>query len=287
MAERFRSSDLLINISGMLRDEGLLSSVPCRLYLDLDPAFTQLWHVDGIDMGFAGHTHFATVGPALARHDCWVPRCGHEWIHTVPPVVIEHWPVARELPSYGLTTVANWRAYGSVELGGLQLGQKAHSLRSFIALPTMTSEQFTLALRIHQDELRDLDALHSNRWHLVDPGQVADTPSSYRSFIQQSWAELGIAKSGYVISACGWFSDRSVCYLASGRPVIAQDTGFGASLPCGEGLFRFSTYDHVLEAIEELRADYRRHSRAARFLAEEHFAAGRVLPRLLDRIGAA
>jgi hypothetical protein len=115
---------------------------------------------------------------------------------------------------------------------------------------------------------------------------VAGTPEHYRSFIQHSKGELGIAKSGYVKSQCGWFSDRSVCYLASGRPVIAQDTGFSQYLPTGEGLFAFSTIEDAAQCIHAMNEDYDRHSRAARRLAETHFRSEAVLPRLLQRIGA-
>jgi len=122
-------------------------------------------------------------------------------------------------------------------------------------------------------------------WRLVDPLQVADTPGAYQQFIQQSKAEFGIAKSGYVVSRCGWFSDRSVCYLASGRPVIAQETGFSRNLPVGEGLFAFSTCDEVVRAAEAVRTDFRKQSTRARAIAEEYFDSAKVLPKLLQALG--
>src|SRR5262249_43579967 len=133
---------------------------------------------------------------------------------------------------------------------------------------------------------KDLAALASNGWQLLDPNQVANTADRYQQFIRGSKAEFGIAKSGYVASRCGWFSDRSLCYLASGRPVLAQETGFSRFLPTGEGLFAFQTAEDVLAAIEALRRDYPRHTRAARAVAEEHFDSDKVLSRLLRRIGA-
>lgn len=280
-------ADVLVNISGMLDDTRLMASIPRRVYLDLDPAFNQLWHaVEKIDMRLDGHTHFVTVGQSIGQTGSTVPTCGLDWIPTLQPIVLDHWPITDLAPTYGLTTIANWRGYGSVEHDGVFYGQKAHSLRQFITLPTLTDEQFTLALAIHPDETRDLAALAENRWLLLDPVDVAVTPADYRRFIQHSKGEFGIAKSGYVLSRCGWFSDRSVCYLASGRPVIAQETGFSRFLPTGEGLFAFETADHVLEAIEELNRDYHRHASAARALAEEHFDSDRVLTRLLDRVFA-
>ena len=143
-----------------------------------------------------------------------------------------------------------------------------------------------LALAIHPEEKRDVQALRENNWKLLDPIECTGSPSRYRQFIQGSKAEFGIAKSGYVVSQCGWFSDRSACYLASGRPVLAQETGFTRFLPIGEGLFAFATIDEVLSAIAEINRDYPRHRRAARVLAEQYFDSRRVLPRLLEIIGA-
>jgi hypothetical protein len=275
-------ADVLLNFAGVLEHEELTGRVAARVYLDLDPAFTQLWQdVEGIDMRFDDHTHFVTVGLGLGSPDCVIPTCGREWLTTVPPVVLGQWPVADGLACDALTTVANWRGYGSIEHDGVFYGQKAHSLRQLIEMPRLTDEKVVLALAIHEDETRDLEALAANGWELLDPLEVAGTPAAYRGFVQGSKAELGIAKSGYVESGCGWFSDRSVCYLASGRPVVAQETGFSKFVPTGEGLFAFETVDDAIEAIEELRGDYERHRRAARALAEDVFDSDKVLSRLL------
>jgi hypothetical protein len=281
-------ADVLLNVSGMLRDADLLEHVPMRVYLDLDPVFNQLWQeVEGIDIGLGGHTHFVTVGQALGRPECPVPTCGHSWLPTLPPVVLECWPFGRRLLYNGLTTVANWRGYGSIWRDGVLYGQKAHSLRELMSLPSRTSSPVALALAIHPDERRDLDALQANGWRLLDPERSTGTPARYRRFVRGSRAELGVAKSGYVVGRSGWFSDRSACYLASGRPVVAQDTGFDRFLPTGEGLLSFATVDDALSAVDDVERRYARHRRAARALAEEHFESGRVLTALLDRLGAA
>jgi hypothetical protein len=282
-----RRADVLVNVSGMLADDQLTAAIPIRVYLDLDPAFIQLWHTQGIDMRFAGHTHFVTIGQAIGRPDCLVPTCGLPWIPTPQPIVLERWPVAGAVVRDALTTVGNWRGYGSVEQDGVFYGQKAHSLRPLIDLPTRTRERFELALAIHPGETTDLAALAANGWHLLDPAAVAGTPDQYQRFIQGSKAEFGLAKSGYAASRCGWFSDRSLCYLASGRPVIAQETGFSHYLPTGAGLFAFATADDVLAATEAIDADYVRHARAARSIAEEYFDSDLVLSRLLRQIGVA
>jgi hypothetical protein len=285
LVELTAGADLLVNISGILTDQQLTSSIPVRVYMDLDPAFNQFWQVSGIDMRFEGHTHFVTVGQAIGSHDCVVPTCGFEWIPTVPPVVLERWPQAERISHDAFTTVGNWRAYGSIEHEGVNYGQKVHSLRELIGLPIRTNARFLLALTIHPDETRDLEALEENGWELVDAAAVAGTPADYRTFIAGSRAELGITKSGYVLSRSGWFSDRSASYLASGRPVIAQETGFSRYLPTGEGLLSFQTEDDALAAVEEIERDYDRHSKAARALAQEHFDSDRVLARLVERVG--
>ncbi|MBI3943417.1 MAG: hypothetical protein HY326_10430 [Chloroflexi bacterium] len=283
-----QTADVLVNISGMLQDQELTGSIPTRVYLDLDPAFNQLWYAaQGIDMHFANHTHFVTIGKAICTPECIIPTCGREWITTLQPVYLPLWPVAGEITHHALTTVANWRGYGSVEYQGVFYGQKAHSLRQFFPLPTLTAEKFQLALAIHPAETRDLAALVANGWALVDPVEVAGTPSAYQRFVQGSKAEFGIAKSGYVASNCGWFSDRSVCYLASGRPVIAQETGFSRYLPIGEGLLAFRTMDEALVRIDQLNSDYQHHARAARGIAEAYFDSDKVLSRLLQCLGAA
>jgi hypothetical protein len=281
-------ADLLVNLSGLLADEALTQAIPVRAYIDLDPAFTQLWHeVQGIDMGFNGHSHYVTVGENIGRPGCKVPTCGLAWLTTPQPVVLEHWPVAGSVEHDAFTTVANWRGYGSIEHGGVFYGQKAHSLRRFIELPSRSEAAFALALAIHPEETQDLAALRRHGWRLLEPEEFAASPASYRRFIQGSKAELAIAKLGYAESRCGWFSDRSICYLASGRPVVAQETGFSEVLPVGEGLLSFESTDEALAAIEAVNGDYERHRRAARALAEEHFASDRVLTKLLERLGVA
>jgi len=279
-------ADVLLNISGMLTDERLLSPIPTRVYLDLDPAFIQCWHDQEIDMRFAAHNHFVTVGLALGSSACPVPTCGRNWITTCQPVVLSHWPVVSSAPRWGLTTVGNWRGYGSVEHQGMAYGQKAHSWRNFFTLPQRVKLACQPALAIHPGETADVAALQANAWQIVDPHSHTGTPDDYRKFIGDSTAELGIAKSGYVLSRSGWFSDRSACYLASGRPVIAQDTGFANYLPTGRGLLAFNTLDQVVAAVESVQADYGGHCRAAREIAEQHFDSRRVLPRLLQAVGA-
>jgi hypothetical protein len=279
-------ADVLINVSGMLADPALTQPVPVRVYLDLDPGFNQLWHAaEGLDVGMDGHTHFATIGLALGEAACDIPTCGRSWITTRQPVVLSEWPRAERVTHDAFTTVANWRGYGSITYKSVFYGQKAHAWRGLMSLPHKSSSPIVAALAIHPGEERDLALLAANGWTLVDPAQVTDTPDRYRAFVQGSRGEIGVAKSGYAASRCGWFSDRSVCYLASGRPVVAQETGFSRFLPTGEGLFAFETTDDACAGIEAVVRDYDRHARRARAIAEEYFDASCVLPRLLERAG--
>lgn len=281
-----READIILNVSGMLADAELLQHAPVRAYVDLDPAFVQLWAAQGIDMRMEGHTHFVTVGLELGSTECRVPTCGKRWITTKQPVVLDYWDTADEGRGEAFTTIGNWRGYGSVEMEGEFLGQKAHSMRELLELPAMTRERLALAMSIHSDERPDLEALQANEWCLVDPRQVASTPDRYQQFIRESKGEFGVAKSGYVKSRCGWFSDRSVCYLASGRPVIAQDTGFSKHLPVGDGLLSFTNTWEAAQALDEVSRNYDAHRQAARQIAENEFDSKVVLPRLLAELGA-
>ena len=275
-------ADLLLNLSGKLTDPDVLDHVPVRAYVDLDPVFAQLWQAaEGVDMGFGAHTHFVSVADAIGQPGSPIPDCDRDWLPTLPPVVLDQWPVAAEIERRRATTVGHWRSYGSITHDGVHYGQKAHSLRALIELPQRAPDRLELALAIHPDETRDLEALEENGWSLLDPAEVAATPDDYRRFIQGSWAEFGLAKLGYVAAGSGWFSDRSACYLASGRPVLAQDTGFGRRLPTGTGLLAFSDVDDVVAGLEELEGDYERHRLAARQIAEDHLDSDRVLRALL------
>jgi hypothetical protein len=286
LLELMRETDLLLNVSGMLTAPDLFEAVPVRAYLDLDPFFNQHWQLQGADMRFDGHTHFVTVATALGEPGCEVPTLGLDWIETLPPVVLEAWPLAEGRPSLPFTTVGHWRSYGPIEHEGRRYGLRAHSLRELIELPRLTRAEFALALGIHESERADIEALERHGWRLLDPAAVASTPSRYRDFVAASTAEIGVAKEGYVRSRSGWFSDRSACYLACGRPVLAQDTGFAGALPVGEGLLAFSTSEQAAAAADDVLGRPAAHAAAARAIAEDFLDSDRVLTRLLEALGA-
>ena len=280
-----RGSELLLDVMGFLGDERVLAAARRRVFLDIDPGFPQMWRALGLADPFARHDDFVTIGRNLGREGCAIPDCGLRWITTHQPVVLEHWPAVE--PAAGpFTSVATWRGrYAPIEYRGETYGLRVHGFRRLAPLPRLSGERFELALSIDPADAADRSLLEENGWELVDPREVASDPWAYRRYITGSGAELMVAKDVYVRARSGWFSDRSICYLASGRPVVAEDTGLDGDLPLGEGLLAYRTLDEARDAVAAVAADPRRHARAARRIAEECFDSDRVLPRLLDRLG--
>lgn len=281
-----RRSTVLVNLSGRWRDHEAVAGVPVRVYVDLDPGFTQLWHHQGADVGLGHHTHHVTVGGAMARAGHHLPTSDVSWRAMLPPVVLDAWPVASQPSSVRLSTVANWRSYGSIEHDGVHYGQKAHSFRRLERLPAESPLPLDVALSIHDGDRADRDRLATAGWGILDPCANAGDPGRYQRFVQSSWAEIGVAKTGYVAGRTGWVSDRTACYLASGRPAVVQDTGLADVLPLGRGLLTFEGVDDAADAIGRVQRDYRGHREAARSLAESHFDSRRVLGGLLSDVTA-
>ena len=251
-----------------------------RAFLDVDPGFTQIKlargdrslteTVDRCDALF-------TIGQRVGAPDCAIPTVGRRWHKTVSPVSLRDWPFAEPSSATHFTSIMQWRSYSEANHDGVSYGNKDKEFPKFVHLPRLTSQPLRIALTgAPPDQLSDCG------WDIV-PGWVASrTPSSYQQFIQASRAEFGVAKHGYVAMRGGWFSDRSVCYLASGRPVLVQETGVSRWLQTGEGVVTFHDLDDALSGIDRINADYERHRRTARRLAEEYFATEVVLPPLLD-----
>lgn len=279
---------LLLNVNGFVRHERVFSRVPLRAYLDIDPGFGQMWRALDLHDPFEGHDAFVTIGERIGRADCTIPTNGLEWITTPQPVALDHWPAQAPASGAGgaFTSVASWRGpFAPVEYEGVTYGLRVHEFRRFADLPHRTAERLEVALDIHEAETADLDLLHANGWRLADPAREAADPWTYRTYVQRSKGELMIAKNMYVASRSGWISDRSICYLASGRPVVAQDTGLSDLYPVGRGLVTFSAPEEAAAALGRVSAEYERHCEAARALAQEHFRAESVVGRLLGELG--
>ena len=283
------AADLLVNISGHLTLEPLVARFRRTAYVDIDPGFTQFWHADGT-APLRPHDDYFTIGENIGSPGCEIPTGGVHWRPVRQPVVLDDWPVvdaagAGQTPRF--TTVANWRGpFGRVTFGGRTYGLKLHEFRKCIDLPRrVPGAAFELALDIHPAEVNDLRLLRDNGWRLADPKAAAATPEAFRRFVQDSSAEFSVAQGIYVETDSGWFSDRTVRYLASGRPALVQDTGFSRRLPCGQGLVPFRTIEEAAAGAERIARDYAAQCAAARRVAEACFDSDKVIGRLLEEVG--
>ena len=262
-------AEALINISGHLTFEPVLERVRRRVYVDIDPGFTQIWHSQGMKcLGLDLHDLHFTIGENIGTPGCRIPTCGIVWRKTCPPVLLKEW-AAVDAPAFDrFTTVANWRGtYGPLEFEGRTYGLKVHEFRRFIGLPLRTGLPFEIALGIHPAERKDRAALDAAGWRITDPLAAAGSPEAFRDFVRGSGAEFSVAQGVYVHTCSGWFSDRTAAYLASGRPALVQDTGFSRNLPTGEGLLAFSTLEEAGAGAEAITRKYAAHCRAARAIA--------------------
>jgi hypothetical protein len=293
LASLLARADALLNVTGatLLRDEH--RRVPVRAYLETDPVLAQLEVAQGnrstID-ALASHTHHFTFGENLGSAECWVPVERFQYRPTRQPVVIDWWS-SKDTPAAGganplrLTTVTTWRQTAKdIQWQGQTLRWSKHEqFLKFIDLPRRSGHPCELALT--EADADTLALLTENGWRLRDAIPLTMDILPYRDYLRGSGAEFTVAKEQYVAPRTGWFSDRSASYLAAGRPVITQDTGFGRVLPTGRGLFAFRTVEDILGAIDAIATDYDTHARAAREIAAEYFAAEIVLARLLAEAG--
>jgi len=286
-----RSADVLVNVSGACWLNDVTASVPLKLFLDGDPMFTHIGLAEGarkeyVDRVRAHERHF-TFGLNVGRPDCRVPTAGLEWRPTIQPIALDWWerdllPAGGDHVADGAwTTVMNWASYDPKEHAGETYGQKDIEFLRFMDLPTRTHVRFVLAMGEGVGMSRPTGRLTAAGWKIVEPDIAIPDYLTYHDFLRRSRAEWSIAKNGYVRSRSGWFSCRSACYLAAGRPVVVQDTGWSDHLPSGEGVLAFSTPDEAVEAIGRVEADYSRHSDAARAFARIHLDAPKVCDALL------
>lgn len=268
-------ADLFINLSGgswFWRDEYV--RIPRSIFIDSDPAFTQLaiakgeaWYVQF----FRQFSHLFTFGANIGTPASAIPVGDFIWNKTWQPVTLDDWRPAGP-PSECFTSVMTWQIESFADVGG----NKDQEFVKYIDLPSRTAQRFELAINGPQTLLR------SHGWDTVDAMRVSRMLADYRQFVHRSRAEFGVAKHTYVSSRSGWFSDRTECYLASGRPALVQDTGWSAHLPNGEGLLAFSTPEQALAGIDRINSNYAAHAARAAEIAAAHFEASRVLTRLLD-----
>ncbi|MCC6850453.1 MAG: hypothetical protein IT294_18340 [Deltaproteobacteria bacterium] len=282
----YRSADAIFNLCGAtaLRDEHRQGATIC--YVETDPMYEQMRVVNGEEdaVGFlAAHDVLFTYGALLGTPSCRVPVERFAWVPTRPPVVPALWRPGPEGRAF--TSVATWENKGKdvVFRGETYHWSKHRNFLAMIDVPRASGVPFELAMDPGDDRVRAELAGHG--WSLVDPRPISADVDAYRAYVGASRGEFTVAKDIYVRPRSGWFSDRSVCFLAAGRPVVTQDTGFSECLPTGEGLLAFATPEEAVGAVRAVAADWPRHARAARALAEEHFAADRVIGAMLDAAG--
>jgi len=275
------SADLLLNLSCANPLRPWWMKIPVRALIDTDPVFTQIRNLTDPARRHRSsqHTAFLSFGENIGLSRSAIPADGLPWQATRQPVVLDAWPVTPGSTNGKFTTIMQWDSYSTCEYNGRRYGMKADAFGPYLALPDKAGPIFELAVG-SPSAPRPL--LRSKGWVVRDPLEPTRDPWTYQRYIQQSKAEFSIAKHGYVVSRSGWFSERSAAYLASGRPVLLQDTGFSDWLPTGAGVIPFSTPEEALAGIQEISSRYEFHCRAARAIVEAYFDARKVLPRLIE-----
>ncbi len=294
----FERAEVLINLSGAteLREEYL--SVPVRIYLETDPVLPQIEVAQGRQSRIAmleSHTHHFSFGENLGAPDCKVPVGRFNYQPTRQPIVLDWWESPEVLslePGNVFTTVASWQqSQNDIEWNGeMYRWSKQYEFLKFIDLPRRIKQPLELALACAGAEAKvsfpqAVQQLRAHGWHVVDAVALSRDPLPYRDYIWKSRGEFTVAKDQNIRLRSGWFSDRSACYLAAGRPVIVQDTAFSTVLPTGNGLFVFNTMEDIIAAFDAVNSDYDKHSRAARAIAEEFFRAETILAKLIADLG--
>jgi hypothetical protein len=276
-----KKADIFLNLSGVNPLHQILLRIPIRVFIDTDPVFTQIRHLEepaAFDRA-RQHTHFFTYGENFGKANCNIPDDGLAWQPTRQPVFLNAWNYSAGNKAAKWTTIMQWDSYKVREYNGQVFGMKSASFNVYFTLPQTINEAFELAIG---SATAPREKLAEGGWDITDPISVTISPDTYQRYIQQSKGEWSIAKQGYVISNSGWFSERSTGYLATGRPVVVQDTGFSEVIKTGRGLFSFTSQSEAVAAIEEVNDNYETHCKWAREVAEEYFRFDKVLSTLLQ-----
>ena len=286
----YRDADAILNICGTQEFNDDLLKSDRILYVESDPGVEQIKIDKGVSstIDYLGRHHaLFTFGENVGTKNFPVPTHGLKWLPTRQPVVTDLWKTNRSPARAAVfTSVANWSTSGLKDIewrGEKYLWSKSREFLRFVAAPKRAGETFELATDIKDDKTRE--KFVRNGWRFRSPLDLSADYWLYRDYIQKSKGEFTVAKDQYVRLNTGWFSDRSVCYLAAGRPVIIQETGFSKLYGGEGGLFAFESLGDIAEAVREINGDYAKHSRAARQIARENFEAEKVLNCLLQRAG--
>ena len=286
----YRDAAVIVNLCGATALRTEHGQGARLLYIETDPVYEQFRIASGeqSSLGFlSSHDVLFTYGENLGAADCPVPLERFTWHTTRPPVVLDCWEARTDPGAVFFTSIASWENKGKdITFGGVTYQWSKHvNFLRFLGLPQRTPQRFRLAMDPGDPAVEA--RVRGAGWELVDPRPISGDIDAYREFVYGSRGEFTVAKDIYVRPRSGWFSDRSACYLAAGKPVVTQDTGFGKFVPTGAGLFAYSTLEEAVEALARIDADYAAHGAAARRIAAEHFGARPVLQRLLADAGLA
>jgi len=278
----FGRADLLLNFHYAI-SSALLSRFQRTALVDIDPGLLQFWITRG-QLRVPEHDFYFTIGEGVGRCGGKIPNGGPNWIHIRPAVCLERWPYTFDPYCGAFTTVSTWDSSDwVVDRDETYENTKRVAFLEFAGLPQLTRQPLELALVLRTDrDMQERKNLENCGWRIRQACEVASTPEIYQTYIQRSRGEFSCAKRSYIKLQTSWISDRTLCYLATGKPVVVQHTGPSSFLPNGEGMFRFSTAQQASEAFDAINADYERHCRAARKLAETYFDAKQVVAKILS-----
>ena len=278
----FEKADLLLNFHYAI-SPAFLARFRRTALIDIDPGLLQFWISRG-QLSAPHHDFYFTVGENVGKPGGRIPDCGLDWIHIRPPVCLKHWPCSWDPRCEAFTTVSNWDSSDWVVDGDEEYeNTKRVAFLEYADLPQMTRQPLELALFLKRPrDLKERKEMEKRGWRICNSRDVTSTPEIYQTYVQQSRGEFSCAKRSCMEFQNAWVSDRTVCYLASGKPVVVQDTGPSAFLPNGEGMFRFTTLEQAVRAFEAINSDYERHCRAARKLAEMFFDSKQIVGKILN-----
>ena len=283
----YKEADAFLNVTGA--QELRMEHIECRrrIYVESDPFSTQARVAQGDQKSIAmleGHDTLFSFGENIGAPDCGVPVGESRWYQTRQPVAVDLWRSNHRAEPDTYRTITTWhnKVKDVVYNGEKYYWTKDREFERFLDLPQKRSLNFELATSVPKQVC---DRLTEKGWKLADSVHISQDLTRYSNYIQSARAEFTVARDQYVRPRTGWFSDRTACFLAAGRPVITQETGFSKFLPTGKGLFGFESMDDILGAVDEIESDYEGNCRAASEIADEYFAAEKVLASLMQRAG--
>ena len=294
--ELCKTADLFINISAANELGEDFLNIPIRILIDSDPMFTQVQNWDdknpesafeSIKYSYQRYTHLFTFGENIGMEDCLIPTLGLQWHPTRQPICLNHWQANFSHSKSGFTTVMNWAARKKIKYNEIEWGQKDIEFQKFIDIPANLPEvEFNIVVSrpTNSSDSFNIQKINENRWNVLEPSKTINSVLDYKTFIIKSKCEFSVAKETYVKSRSGWFSCRSACYLATGRPVITQDTGWSKYYPTGKGLFAFTTKEEAIMAIREVNSNEEFHQKEAIEIAHNFFDSNKVLSHLINRL---